>query len=214
MEDINSLSVAELKKRIKEKKTNLIKSNPLDKFTNIDELLKENQLALRDLIEEQHITNKILLALYIQEASDGSLVAKPIAGIDTSAILEGLKGGGDDYQTLNPIMHNIDGKDANIRITGSGIIDTIKLVSNTTTTDNKDYSIEFNCDRNILYKTTFADLESRAGTERGMVCYEDIFAFKYLLIFRTILYIKGFEIKVYDSKAKFESFQVKYHKKV
>ena len=41
--------------------------NPIDKFTKIDDLLRQNIALQRDL-------NKILLALYIQERADGSTV--------------------------------------------------------------------------------------------------------------------------------------------
>ena len=217
MDDIGSLSIAELKKKIQEKEKSLKSNfkNPIDKFTKIDDLLRENIILQRDLIEEQHISNKLLLALYYKQEKDGFIAPYQSNGINSEAILKGLQGG-DDYQTLNPISYNISGKDAIIEIKGSGIIDTIKLVSNNTTTDNKSYSIEITCDKSILYKNTFAELEARAGTERGMVCYEDLIKNLYVLIFRTILYTNGFKIKVINSKTttKFTLFQVKYHKKV
>ncbi len=225
MEDFDNLSVEEIKKMtagiIKKdnKKETFLKNipklfkNPIDKFTSTDELLKQNLISLRDLNEEQHITNQLLLNILFKTGTDGSIAPYQPNSIDTESILSGLKGG-DDYQTLNPIMLNINGKDAGIRVEGSGIIDTIKFVSSTTTTDNKDYTVEVKCDKTILYNNTFAELEARTGTERGMVCYEDLLAFKYLLIFRTILYTNGFEIRVLNAKGKFEMFQVKYHKKV
>ena len=127
-------------------------------------------------------------------------------------VLEGLESiTKDDYQTLNKIL---SGKDVNISEKGSGVIDTIKLVSLTTSVDNKDYSIEIVCDDNILYKDSWNNLETRTATERGMVCYEDDIKEQYLLIFRTILYTESFEIKVFDSKATFSLFQIKYHRKV
>jgi len=154
------------------------------------------------------LSNRLLLALL--KAQYGSKVPFEPEGIDAEAILESL-GAGDDYQTLNKIL---SGKDANISVKGTGIIDTIKLVSNTTTTDNKDYSVEIVCDDNILYKDTWDNLETRTATERGMVCYEDDIKGQYLLIFRTILYTESFEIKVFASKATFSLVQVKYHQKV
>ncbi len=205
------LNIDELRKKVAEKGRALeaILKNPIDKFTDVDDLLRENLILQRDLIEEQHISNKLLLHILFKEDSGGLAPYKP-EGIDTEAILEGL-GAGDDYQTLNKIL---SGKDANISVEGSGIIDTIKLVSNTTTTDNKDYSVEIVCDDNILYKDSWDNLEARTATERGMVCYEDDIKGQYLLIFRTILYTERFSVKVFSSKATFSLVQVKYHQKV
>ena len=162
----------------------------------------------RDLIEEQHISNKLLLHILFKE--DVGIVPYEPKGIDTEEILESL-GAGDDYQTLNRIL---SGKEANISEKGVGFIDTIKLVSNTTTTDNKDYSIEIVCDDNIIYKDSWDNLEARTATERGMVCYEDDIKGQYLLIFRNIFYTESFEMKVFNSEATFSLVQVKYHGKV
>ncbi len=224
LEDLSKLSVEQIEKmtqglneEVDEIKTRLKKkpifnNSPIDKFTKIDDLLRQNIALQKDLIEQVHISNKLALATYYKNGITSSVPTDPY-GVDTS-VLERLKVSSDDYQTLNPIMLNLDGNDAGIRVDGSGIIDTIKFVSTTTTIDNKDYTVEVKCDKTILYNNTFAELEARTGTERGMVCYEDLLAFKYLLIFRTILYTNGFEIRVLNSKAKFELFQVKYHKRV
>lgn len=214
MSNITSLSTEELKRGIEEKKNNLSKrlktdrSKLLDKYTEIDDLL-------RKLIKETHITNKILVALYIQEAADGSMVAKQLNGVDTSAILEGLRGG-DDYRTLNPISSNIkiDGSKEIFSVEGSGVIDVIKIISSTSSVSNKDYSIRIRCDTTILYANTWTELETRTPNERGMVCFEDEDSSEYVLIFKTIAYSEGFMIEIYDSSATLNTVQVKYHEKV
>jgi len=219
------LTIDEIKKGIQAEKNriqaekNRLKSNfknPLDKITSIDDLLRETIASLKDLTQEQEVTNKILIAMYIQEGADGSMTAKPIAGVDTESILAGLRGG-DDYQTLNPILNNvaINGNEQIINIEGSGIIDVIKFVSSTSTANNKSYSVRITCDKSILYANTWTELASRTPNERGMVCYEDIINLEYILMFKLIAYSDNFKIDVYDcNNAKFSMIQIKYHKKM
>ncbi len=218
--DVKSLSIDDLKKGIQEKKNSILKKinsvrskNPIDKFTSIDDLLRETIASLKDLTQEQEVTNKILIAMYIQEGADGSMTAKPIAGVDTSAILQGLRGG-DDYRTLNKIIYNEIGDNTILEVNGSGIIDVIKFVSSTSTVDNKDYSVRIWCDATILYANTWTELEARTPNERGMVCYEDIINLEYILMFKTISYTEGFKIEVYDSNATLTMAQIKYHERV
>lgn len=216
MANISSLSIENLKKVVEkkqkdEKQYNLSKGFKIniDKYTKIDELL-------RDLIKETHITNKILVALYIQEAADGSMVAKDPTGVDTSAILKGLRGV-DDYRTLNPIFNNIkiEGSSKEIfNVKGSGIIDVIKFISSTSTVNNKDYSVRIRGNNTILYQNSWTELESRTPNERGMVCFEDEDNNEYVLIFKTIAYSESFKIEIYDSNATLDMIQVKYHERV
>ena len=212
VEDISRLTDAELIKKIKDlkEKGKSFFKNPIDDFTDIDDLLRQNLILQRDLIEEQHISNQLLLHILFKEDSDGSIIPYEPKGINTEAILESL-GSGDNYQTLNRIL---SGKDANFSEKGSGFIDTIKFVSPTISVDNKDYSVEIVCDDNILYKDTWDNLEIRTATEKGMVCYEDDIKEQYLLIFYNIFYTESFEMKVFNSKAIFSLVQVKYHRKV
>jgi len=221
MTDITSLSTENIKKIVEKqreaKKANLSKGlkipipkNPLDKFTSIDELLRENITAQRDLFDEQRTTNKLLLALYYK---DGAGVSIQPNGVDTTAILEGLRGG-DDYRTLNKIIHNETGDKTILEVVGSGIIDVIKFVSPTTTVDNKDYSVRIRSDTTILYANTWTELEARTPNERGMVCFEDEDSNEYLLMFKTIAYSEKFTIEVYDSNATLSMVQVKYHERV
>ena len=221
MSDLNSLSIEELRKKVQEKKANFSKSlkidssKILDKYTNIDELVRDLVLAQHETNDALNMTNKLLIALYLQEASDGSLVAKQPNGIiDTSAILEGLRGG-DDYRTLNKIIHNETGDKTILEIKGSGIIDVIKFVSSNASVDNKDYSVRIRSDTTILYANTWAEFEARTPSERGMVCYEDdITHNEYLLIFKTIAYSENLTIEIYESNATLSLIQVKYHEKV
>lgn len=210
-EELKEKIEAELKENIKEVKKSLKSKNlftPIDKFTKIDDLLREN-------IKQQHLTNQLLLALYYKKEKDGKIIPIQPNGINTSAIFKGLKFG-DDYQTLNPILNGVvvDGSQQILTIEGSGIIDVIKFVSSTANANNKSYGVSIQCDKNLLYKNTFTELEARTPNERGMVFYEDTIKLVYIGMFKTISYTKGFKIEVYDSKATFSMIQIKYHKKV
>lgn len=221
MSNARSLSDKALVKKVKEKQANLSKGlkipsskNLIDKFTNIDELVRELILAQHETNDALNMTNKLLIALYLQEASDGSLVAKqPNGVIDTSAILKGLTSG-DDYRTLNKVIHNETGDKTILGVKGSGVIDVIKFVSSNALVVNKDYSVRIRSDTTILYANTWTELEARSPNERGMVCWENEDSNEYLLLFKTIAYSEMFMIEVYDSNATLSMVQVKYHEKV
>ncbi|MEE9378844.1 MAG: hypothetical protein V3V33_12505 [Candidatus Lokiarchaeia archaeon] len=210
--DISSLSIEDLKKGIIKKKNNILNTarskNPLDKFTSIDELLRENIKAQRDLAD---ITHKLLLAIYYKGGGETSITPN---GVDTTAILESLTGG-DDYRTLNKIFNNVTGDKTILEVEGSGIIDVIKFVSSNTSVLNKEYSVRIRSDTTILYQNSWTELEARSPNERGMVAFEDdTINNEYLLIFKTIAYSEDFMIEVYDSSATLSMVQIKYHEKV
>jgi len=176
--------------------------------------LRETITSLKDLTQEQEVTNKILLALYIQEAEDGTITAKPIAGVDTSAILEGLRGVGDDYKTLvvNIEGGRITGSEKILKISGTGILAECKFQSSNLDVNNKAYGVRIYSDKDIIYQDTWANFESRSFFETDMTCYEDVIGY-YILSFKTIGYLKNLKIEVYDSKASFTNIYIKYHQK-
>ena len=115
---------------------------------------------------------------------------------------------------LKSIRENQDPQGTQKKVDTRPLLLVIRLVSSSLDTDNKDYSIEIICDDNVLYKGTWDTLESRSATEKGMVCFEDEIDNQYILNFLGNYYSKSFEVKVYDSKATFSLFQIKYHNKV
>jgi len=210
LEDLNSLSIDELKKiRLKEEEASLKSNffNPLDKFTEIDDLLREN-------IKQQHFTNQLLLALYYKKEKDGKIVPIQPNGIDTSAILEGLRGAGDDYKTLvvNIEGEKITGSETIFKISGTGILAECKFQSSNLDVNNKAYGVRIYSDKDIIYQDTWANFESRSFFETDMTCYEDVIGY-YILSFKTIGYLKNLKIEVYDSKASFTNIYIKYHQK-
>ncbi len=199
------IGVRELEAKIQEKKKQIAAFRErfkidFDKFTKQDEIL----LAL---LQEQEETNKLLVL------NNRILLTllKTQFGEDIE-LIESLEGYGEgDYQTINI---QTSGKDVNYRKKGTGFIELIRLVSSSLDVNNKDYSIEVISDDNVLYKGTWDTLEARSATEKGMVCFEDDIAEQYILNFLGNYYSEYFEVKVYDSKATFSLFQIKYHSKV
>jgi len=196
------IGVRELESKIAEKKKQIsaFKEGFIDQFSKKDEILLE-------LLKEQEETNKLLVL------NNRILLTllKTQFGEDIS-LIESLEGYGEEgYQTINI---QTSGKDVNYRKEGSGFIELIRLVSSSLNADNKDYSIEVICDDNVLYKGSWETLEGRSATEKGMVCFEDEIDDQYILNFLGNYYSEYFEVKVYDSKATFSLFQIKYHSKV
>ena len=200
-----TIAVHELEAKIEEKKKQIAAFRErfkidIDKFTKQDEILLE-------LLKEQEETNKLLvlnnrILLTLLKTQFGE-------DIDLIESLEGYGEG--DYQTINI---QTTGKDASYRKEGTGYIELIRLVSSSLDVNNKDYSIEIVCDDNVLYKGTWDTLEGRSATEKGMVCFEDEIDNQYILNFLGNYYTEYFEVKVYDSKATFSLFQIKFHNKV
>ena len=200
-----TIAVRKLEDKIEEKKKQIAAFkeqfiNPIDKFTKQDEILLE-------LLKEQEETNKLLvlnnrILLTLLKTQFG----------DDINLIESLEGYGEgDYQTINI---QTTGKDVSYRKEGVGYIELIRLVSSSLDVNNKDYSVEIISDDNVLYKGTWDTLEARSATEKGMVCFEDEIDNQYILNFLGNYYSEYFEVKVYDSKATFSLFQIKYHNKV
>ena len=155
------------------------------------------------------ISNKLLLALYIEEAADGTLIAKQPNGIDTGKILESI-GGGVERTTIIKSIPNFSGDKQAFELSDSGFVIEVMFKSSTSTTDNKDYSIRIKADDIIIYQDSFTNFESRNKFERDMTCYEDTEDSYYFLHFKNISYRNSFIIEVYESEATFEQVYLKY----
>ncbi|KKL54583.1 hypothetical protein LCGC14_2263960 [marine sediment metagenome] len=213
MEDISSLTIAELKKKIQKTEQSLKSNfvNPIDKFTKIDDLLRETVIALRSSIKEQRINNKLLLAIYYKNGENGYIQPN---GIDTSAILSDLSVR-DDYKTIIKNLENvkITGSERVFEIAGMGIMAECKLQSSNSTIDNKTYSIRIFSDKDLIYSGTWANFESRSYYESDLTCYEDDINGNYILSFKNIAYLKNLKIEVYESSATLTNIYLKYHEK-
>lgn len=211
LEDLKSLSDAELDKIIQEKKKNLKSNNlfsPLDKFTKIDDLLREN-------IKQQHLTNQLLLALYYKKEKDGKIVPIQPNRVDTSAILEGFRGD-DIYRTIVRNIENpkITGSEKVFEIQGSGILAEVKFQSSNSTVNNRNYGVRIVSDKSMIYQDTWANFFNRSFHETDLSCWEDIPNSCYLLVFQKIAFAKNLMIEVYGSTATFSNIYLKYHLKV
>lgn len=212
MEDISSLTDAELRKKIIETENSLKSDfNPIDNFTKIDDLLRETVIALRSSIKEQRINNKLLLAIYYKNGEKGKIQPN---GIDTSAILSDLNLR-DDYKTLVKNLENvkITGNEIVFEISGIGIIAEIKFQSSNSTTDNKNYAVRIHSDKDLIYGGTWTTFESRSYYESDLTCYNDDINGYYILSFKNVAYLKNLKIEVYESSATFTNIYMKIHKK-
>lgn len=190
----------------------------LDKFTSIDELLIDNTTAIRQLIEEQrdtnralNVTNKLLLALYIQEDADGNYTARLPGDIDTTGILEALEGGGEEKTHIKSLPNmTITGKKQVFAIFGNGRLIEVLFKSSASNSDNKHYSARIIADNENEYEDTFDNFTARNYFERDLTCYEDTQENKYILQIQNIGYSDSLIVEIYDSVAIFEQIYIKY----
>ena len=224
--DFNKYSLEDLKKlknNLKNKPTPNFapKLNIIDKFTSIDELLIENTIALKDLIQDQRetnrqlrISNKLLLGLLVEESADGTISLRGDSGIDTAAILEEIGGGGTIISRKIDLANvNVNGKKVIFEGEFEGGLAEVLFTSSTSTTDNKNYSVRIVGDDEIMYQDTFTNFEARGGTETDMACFEDSDVNSwYLLQFQNIYFSNKILVEIYDSSAEFIRVYVKYHR--
>lgn len=207
--------VKELEARLKKKP---IFNNPIiDKFTKIDDLLRQNIALQKDLIEQVYISNKLALATYYKDGGT-SVAPKDPYSVDTS-ILERLKVSSDDYKTLVKNFENmkVSGSEKIFEIEGSGIVAEIKFQSSNATATNKVYGVRIMSDNSIVYQDTWSKFEGRNAYETDMTCYEDLISGFYILAFKNMAFAKSLIIEVYGSAGltiSFSNIYLKYHLKV
>lgn len=217
IEQLKEIKERLLEKNKEQKTTFAPKINVIDKFTNIDELLIETIKRINVQIDEQEetnrqmqITNKILLALYIQEGSDGTYTARMPTDIDTGKILESI-GGGEERTTIVISIPNFSGDNKKVfELSDSGFVIEIMFKSSTDSVDNKDFSVRVNADDNIIYQNSFDNFESRNKFEKDMTCYKDTKDNIYYLQFQNISYKNSFIVEIFESNASFEQIYIKY----
>lgn len=197
------------------------KGTIIDEFTSIDDLLRVTIQDLQDLIMEQRetnrqmqINNKLLLALYYKEDSDGNLVQRDPMGIDT-AILESIsRGGAHITRVVNIINRTIGEKEIIFEQKFEGALAEVLFISSTSTTNNKSYSARIVADDNIIYEDSYTNFESRSNYETDMACFEDELNDVYLLQFQNVNFNQKVLVEVYDSSATFQRIYIKYHRSV
>ena len=220
LEDFSDLTVEEIEKMTKnineevkelevrfKKKTNF--KNPIDKFTDVDELLRQN-------INQQYITNKLLFAIYYKQGISGS-IDRDIKPYQSNDIIERMKVSGDDYKTLvnNIANMKISGSNKVFEIEGSGILAECKIQSSNATVNNKAYGVSIVSDNSVVYKDTWANFENRSHYETDMSCWEDAILGHYILAFKNMAFAKSLTIEIYGSTVSvFSNIYLKYHLKV
>lgn len=229
--DLEKFSVEQLRKikeslekkaKVTSQKIKKQKGSVIDKFTNIDELIYENNVALQDLIQDQRetnrqlqITNKLLLALYFKEDSDGNLVASQPNAIDSGEILREISRGGSQItRVITETNKTITGDESIFQEEFEGAIAELLFVSSTSSSDNAVYGVRVIADDNNIYEDTYSNFSARSNIETDMAAFEDEINSWYLLQFQNVYFQNSIKIEVYNSTATFERIYIKYHRSV
>lgn len=220
MEDFSKLSVEEIEKmtrninnEVKELEVRLKKkpifNSPIDKFTKIDDLLRQNIHLQKELIEQIYISNQLSWAT-LKKSSDGFI--SPYPNGDRPIIL----GGDDDYKTIvnNLTSMKISGSSEVFKIDGSGIVGEIMFKSSNATVNNKVYGVRIMSDNSIAYQDTWANFFNRSFHEVDVSCWEDLVRNYYLLVIQKIAFAKNLIIEVYGSTTHFTDIYIKYYLKI
>lgn len=204
-EDVNK-DIEDIKIRLKKKP---IFNSPIDKFTKIDDLLRQNIALQKELIEQMYISNQLSWAT-LKKSSDGDFIS-PYPNGDRPIIL----GGDDDYKTIVSNITNmkISGGSKVFEINGSGIVAEVRFQSSNIAT-NRIYGVRIVSDNSIVYQDTFANFFNRSFHETDLSCWEDVPHGYYLLVFQRIAFSKNLIVEVYGSIATFSDIYLKYHLKM
>lgn len=224
LEDFSDLTVEEIEKmtrninkEVKELEVRLKKKpnfnlNIIDKFTGVDELLRQNIHLQKELIEQMYISNQLSWATYKKtQGADGGFIS-PYPNGDKPIIF----GGDDDYKTIvnNVANMKISGSNKVFNIEGSGIVAEVMFKSTNATVNNKAYGVRIMSDNSIAYQDTWANFFNRSFHEVDLACWEDLIRNYYLLEFQNITFTKNLIVEVYGSTAHFTDIYIKYHLKV
>lgn len=221
LEDFSELTVEEIEKmtqsinkEVKDLETRLKKKpnlnlNIIDKFTNVDELLRQNIHLQKELIEQMYISNQLSWAT-LKKSSDGDFIS-PYPNSDKPIIL----GGDDDYKTIVSNITNmkISGGSKVFEINGSGVVAEVMFKS-VNLPQNKVYGVRIMTDNSIAYQDTWANFFNRSFHEVDVSCWEDLVRNYYLLEIQKIAFAKNLIIEVYGSTTHFTNIYLKYHLKV
>ena len=179
-------------------------------ITDIQDLTMEQ----RETNRQKKINNKLLLALYYQEDSDGNVIQRDPMAMDTKILESISKGGAYITRVVNIINKDIGEKEIIFEQEFEGALAEVLFVSSTSSTDNKAYSARVVADDNIIYEDSYTNFEARSNHETDMACFEDEIDDKYLLQFQNVSFNQKILVEVYNSSALFERIYIKYHRSV
>lgn len=228
------LSVEEIRKKIEATKNQIIekkqevsaklKANPIDRFTNIDELLVETIDAIRDATDEQRETNatlqrtnQILLAMYFQEAPDGTITRtdNQQAQLSSELIQNVLSGGTYITRVVTLTNKTIIGKEIIFEKEFTGAIAEIVFQSSDSSTDNKSYGVKIITDNEVYANDTWDNFNTRSGIETDMAAFDDdTINNAYILQFQNIGFEDKIVVEVFNSSASFTRIYIKYHRQL
>lgn len=195
--------------------------NYLDRYTSIDELLRENIMSTRELAEQQQMTNKLLYAQI------KALAALPQGNISPQALIQGISPSemmdiqrnlsGVQYRSMKRQTSNevISGKKTVMTLKDeSGIIAEILFLTafGTTTDANTVFGVRIISDGETMYEDTFTNYQVSSNYETDMTAFYD--SSYNCLQFQNIAYEHSIHVEVYSSTATFTRIYVKYHKKL
>lgn len=187
-------------------------SELLDKWTKIDDILRDNSKLLNKLINEQIKTNQYLVAL----------LNKKFVDIDL-ALPESI--GGEIIKNLNYLYKTITHKWTNQVVASSdkltilkgnytGIVSEVMIRTSDAAAANKNYSFRILADNEIIYDDTWDNFNTENGLMSDMSAFDN--GTWYVLAFNTIAFTNAIEIEIYNlsNSITFSKVFIKYHRRI
>lgn len=188
------------------------KINPIDQYTSVDEILINNQLALNNLIKQQMITNKLLIAM-IQGMGNGA--GLPIKEGALTGIISGMVNE-NSYKTLRYEFENqpIIGSSTVMTDTGAGNIAEAMFLTPYVADgdDNQIFTVRIVSDGNPIYNNSFLNYLVSSNFEVDMTAFDN--GEYNCITFQNIAFNESIHVEVNSSKATFTRIYVKLHKKI
>jgi len=175
----------------------------IDRYTQIDELLRKNQILMSELLEAQKITNRLLvLQMKAQPVGEGIVRGYPESGIDLAGL---LSGGAARYTSFKFEYPNqiIVGELEIYNEKHSGGIQEIIFLSDSTVAANGVYSVQIMADGKRIYEDSYADFTVKSNYETDMTAFEDVLNNRYVLTFQNVFFNESCYVRVYNSTATF-----------
>lgn len=186
----------------------------IDRYTQIDDLLRNNQILMGQLLTQQTNTNKLLYTML----KSGQITGVPISGMPYEAItktdISNIISGGNQYKTFVREFpnHTISTGTTYTLINEkfSGIISEIYLLS--TLAQGSTYSIKVTADTEKIYDDTWTNFSARNSYESDMSAFSD--ATYYVLSLQDIAFNESIVVEIYNANLTFYRIYMKVHRRV
>lgn len=173
----------------------------IDRYTQIDELMRKNQILLSELLEAQKITNR-LLVIQMKAQPDEIIRGYPEAGIDLAGILGGGAARYTSFMFEYPNQVIVGELDIYNEKHGGGIQEIIFL-SDSALAANAVYSVQIMADDKRIYNDSYSNFAIKSDYETDMTAFEDLVNSRYVLTFQNVFFNESCYIRVYNSTATF-----------